>query len=131
MANAQGLANTPVLVVSAATAASADPTTNTAGYNTNDSDKVRVYAEYAAATVTSLTIRIWAQNPKTKKWAKGLASGDTGIVAMSPGGGTPVNEYRDFTVGRNQIVTVQLSAVSVSGSGAVSLYLGGLPVDVK
>lgn len=110
--------------VAATNAATSAPSSSTDGFNTGRFPTVRTLLAYTAQ-VSACVVQLWVRDRNDGVWYKGLKTGDTGQLALAPGGASVVNEARDWTVGRNQEIFFQLSTVTVTG-GTVALRIQGV-----
>jgi hypothetical protein len=111
-----------VAAVAATASATAAPSSTTDGFDTARFPRVRTLMAYVG-TVSACNIQAWFRDRATGVWYRGAATDD--FDALDPGGATPVNESRDWEVGRKQEVLFQVGSVSGGGTVAVKLQ----PID--
>lgn len=114
----------PVAVIAATSTATAAPTNVTDGYGTGPVARVRTDITYGG-TVTSARLRLWIRHPTTGIWFRSVSSDDIGALAPT----TTTAEVREWNVGFQTEVFVQLEAVAGGGTVAVDVQgvAGGAP----
>ena len=114
-------ATDPVVAVAATAVATPAPTDADDGFDTGPYGTVRALLAYAG-TVATCAVRLWVRDREGGEWFRAASTGE--LTALDPGGATPVNEARDWKVGRDAEVWFQVE--EVSGGGTVEVRLQGV-----
>lgn len=105
-------------LIGATSVATAAPSALSDAYFSRTFARVRTLLAYSG-TVTSCVVVIWFRDPVLPVWYEGASTTD--LDPLTPGGASPVNEARDWDVGRGQYVTFQVAAIAGGGTVAVRL----------
>lgn len=112
-----------IVAVPATAAATAAPGGATDGIATGRFGVVRTLCKYAG-TVNACNVRAWFRDPADGAWFEGPTTDE--LDPLSPGGASPVNEAREWVMGRDTVVAFQVAAVA--GGGTVEVRAQGVDV---
>ncbi len=91
------------------------------GFVAPETGTVRTLIAYAG-TVTAANVRLWIRNSGTGVWHR-AASTDS-LDPLAPGGAAPINEVRDWKIGRG--VEFLFRVETVTGGGTVAVAVIGV-----
>ena len=107
MANLDTSNNNAVRVITAAVAATADPTTATVGDRNGNAKRIRLYVTYGG-TVTAAELRVWVKNPVDGNYFRGYSTASNVLVPAA------VREMREYDIGAENTFFVQV--VTLTGT---------------
>ncbi len=109
--------------LSATATPTAAPPTGSTPLRSGPYELVRTLISYTG-TVNTAALRLWVHNRETGGWHRGASTDQ--LDPLTPGGASPINEVRDWKIGRGVEFSFQVEIVA--GGGTVVVTVMGVDV---